>query len=299
MTARSGPSRDPVRVLLTGAGGQLGRALAASVPASVALHACTSGELDVRDEPAVERAVRDLRPHVLLNAAAFTGVDAAESQEDEARAVNATGAANLARHAHAAGARLVHCSTDYVFDGQASRPYEPEDDAAPINAYGRTKLEGERLVLAMHPDAAVVRTAWLHSGHAPNFVATTVARLRNGTSMQVVDDQYGTPTRAAHLAEAIWRIAARPAIRGLLHFTDAGVASWYDVAACIHDTLRRDGVLAGDATVQPVPTARAPRPAVRPAYAVLAKHGTWARLDWTPGHWSTGVIASVRELVHA
>ncbi len=286
-----------VRVLLVGAGGQLGRELVRSVPSGIALHARTSAQLDVRNEAAVATGLQELRPAVVINASGYTAVDAAEANESEAMAINAAAVECLAQHAHGVGARFVHISTDYVFDGRSGQPYRVDDAASPLNAYGRSKLAGEQAALATNPDAVVIRTAWLHSGYSSNFVATTVRRLRAGQSMQVVDDQLGTPTRAWHLAEAIWRTVALPDLSGLWHFTDAGVASWYDVAALVRDQLLRGQVLAPGATVSPVATDVSSRPARRPSYSVLSAHGTWAALGWSPTHWSEGVAQSVRELL--
>jgi dTDP-4-dehydrorhamnose reductase len=204
--------------------------------------------------------------------------------------------------AHAArrhGARLIHLSTDYVFDGSAHSPYGAESPAEPLNVYGSTKREGERRVLASGADSAVVRTAWLHSRGGTNFVRTTLRVLGEGRVMRVVDDQIGTPTRARHLAHALWRIVERPGLRGMLHFTDCGVASWFDVATAIMDALGEAGRLPPGADVVPIKTTEYPAPARRPLYSVLDKHDSWRAIGYTPPHWRHGVVATVHELLDA
>jgi len=288
-----------IRVVLTGAHGQLGRALVASVPPYVSLRAHGRETLDVRDAAAVERMLEDERPAVLLNAAAYTAVDAAEQHEEDAHAVNTTAVATLARCATARGVRLVHLSTDYVFGGDGGAPYGPEASVAPCNAYGRSKAAGERAVLALASDAVIVRTAWLHSAHPPNFVCTVAHRLQRGEQLRVVTDQIGTPTRAAHLADALWRVVRAPTLRGVLHCTDAGVASWYDVAQCVADELSRRGLLPAQAGVLPVQTTPDTTRAVRPRLAVLNAFACWEALGITPEPWSRGVLTTLEELLDA
>ncbi len=287
------------RVVLTGAHGQLGRALVASAPSHISLRAYGRETLDVCDVSAVERILDHERPAVLLNAAAYTAVDAAEQDEAAAQAVNGTAVASLARSAETRGVRLVHLSTDYVFGGDGGAPYGTDAAVAPCNVYGRSKAAGERAVLALASDAVIVRTAWLHSAHPPNFVATVAERLQRGEQLRVVTDQIGTPTRAAHLASALWRVVSTPALRGVLHCTDAGVASWYDVAQCVADELSRRGRLPVHAGVVPVQTAADAQRAVRPRAAVLDAFASWQALGITPVPWSRGVIATLEELLDA
>ncbi len=227
------------RALILGASGQLGVELQRTVPAGVAIVALDIGDVDIRDGDAVTRAITSARPEAVFNCAAFTNVDGAESARDEAMAANGVAPGIIAAACVDAGARLLHVSTDYVFDGNASTPYPPSAPTSPLNVYGASKLEGERRVHAAAGGAAVVRTAWLHSGGGVNFVKTAVRVLGSGSPMRVVDDQIGTPTRARHLAQALWSLSARPDITGTLHFTDAGVASWYDVAVAVDGCASR------------------------------------------------------------
>lgn len=288
-----------MRVLLLGGSGQVGLALQQSVAAGVSISAPSSSALNLKDESALRSAVRDETPDVVINCAAFTRVDDAEKEVDTATAFNAAAPEILAHECAQRGTRFVHVSTDYVFDGEAGAPYVAESDVRPLSVYGQSKLQGERLVLSANPNATVVRTAWVHSGGGVNFVATAVGLFLRGKVMHVVDDQISTPTRALHLAQALWAVVARPDVTGLHHFTDAGVASWYDVAQCVLDTLQRDGMREPGTAVVPVPTTAFPRPARRPRVSVLDKHATWEALKITPQHWRVGVAASTREIANA
>lgn len=287
------------RALILGAGGQLGRALQATMPKEVAVVAHDLRETDIRDARAVAVAIGDARPDVIINCAAFTAVDAAETNRDEAFQANAFAPGVVAELAERAAIRLVHISTDYVFDGSAHVPYTPDAHAAPINVYGETKLEGERRALAASSRSIVVRTAWVHSGGGMNFVRTAVGALSAGKTMRVVDDQLGTPTRARHLAHALWRVAAEPPERRILHFTDAGVASWFDVAVTVMETLAEAGRLPAGSDVLPIATDDYPTPARRPRYSVLDKHESWRVIGYVPPHWRHGITASTHELLNA
>ena len=288
-----------IRVLILGGSGQVGKALQHSAPADAELIVPGSAAVDMRDSESLERAVHDSKPDIIINCAAFTRVDDAETEPADAALINTTAPGVLAALATDRRARFVHVSTDYVFDGFGAAPYETSAKPSPLNVYGATKLDGEVAVMRACPDAAVVRTAWVHSGGGVNFVATAVRVLRNGTVMRVVDDQVSTPTRAANLAQALWTLSVTPAVRGVLHFTDAGVASWYDVAECVLEALQRSGVAGAGAAVVPVNSSAFPRPARRPRVSLLDKHSGWAALGSTPAHWRAGVIASTHELIHA
>lgn len=287
------------RALIFGGSGQAGQALLATAPPSVTIVAHDARTTDVRDPEAVDRAVADAKAGVIINCAAFTNVDAAESRSGEAFEVNAAGAENVARSACRHGARVIHVSTDYVFDGSAHSPYPVDAPTRPLGVYGSSKLEGERRVLASGADCVIVRTAWLHSRDGANFVRTTVRVLREGRLMRVVDDQVGTPTRGRHLAHALWRIAERPALRGILHFTDSGIASWFDVATAIMDALGEAGKLPTGADVVPIMTEEYPTAAERPRYSVLDKHDSWRAIGYTPPHWRHGIVATTHELLNA
>jgi dTDP-4-dehydrorhamnose reductase len=256
-------------------------------------------ELDIRDPDAVSRRLRSESPGVVINCAAFTNVDGAETSPDEAMAANGVAPGVIAAACDAIAARMVHISTDYVFDGASGSPYPTDAIPAPANVYGATKLEGERRVLAASHRSVVIRTAWVHSCRGTNFVKTAVRILGSAATMRVVDDQIGTPTRARHLAAALWRAAENESLPQLLHFTDAGVASWYDVAVAVMDTMAKAGRLPAGASVEPTRSSDRPAAARRPASAILAKHDSWGALGYRPPHWSVGVAASTMEILNA
>ena len=270
------------RWLVTGAAGMLGRDLTALLSARGAdVTGLSRGDLNITDATAVRAAVRAGKPDVVVNCAAWTAVDGAESAEETALAVNGHGAAHLAAACREIGAALVQVSTDYVFDGTASAPYPEAHPPAPRTAYGRTKLAGEQAVLSALPGSGyVVRTAWLYGAHGRNFVATMIARARAGAPVTVVDDQHGQPTWTADVARQIHALVTSDAPAGIYHATSSGHTTWHGLA-------REVFILAGadPALVSPVPTRAHPRPAPRPAYSALG-HDTWAKANIEPiGDW--------------
>lgn len=278
-----------MRVMIAGANGQLGRELQYCRPDGIDLLALGSRELDIRDTEAVAAMVSGFKPQVIINAAAYTAVDRAESEPEAAFAVNAQGAANLAMAACDADAYYLLVSTDFVFDGTQSSPYLPTDQTNPLGVYGATKLAGEQQALAVYPAGmAVVRTAWLYSAFGNNFVTTMLRLMTERESIGVVADQTGTPTWGRSLAEALWRMChLRP--KGIHHWTDAGVASWYDFAVAIQEEGLSLGLLTREISIKPINTIDYPTPARRPAYSVLDKSETWAALGMTPLHWREGL----------
>jgi dTDP-4-dehydrorhamnose reductase len=287
-----------VKALLTGAAGQLGRSLRAMRPASVELIACTRADLDIGDAAAVQARLARERPDVIINAAAYTAVDKAESEPQLARRINTDGAENLARAARDIGARLIHVSTDFVFDGESSSPYRPEAPTRPLSVYGLTKRDGERAVLAALPQhSVIVRTAWVYAAEGANFLRTMLRLLGERGAVRVVADQVGTPTAAGPLAEVLWRIAAEPQIRGIHHWTDAGVASWYDFAVAIAEEGAVRGLLPAAVTVTPIATEEYPTPARRPAYSVLDKRSL-AAFGFAPLHWRQRLRETLQGLAH-
>ncbi len=285
------------RALITGAGGQVGLALQEHPPAGWAVVGCGTAELDVTQPGRVQAVLRRVRPTVVIHGAAYTRVDAAESDAGLAEAVNARGTAHVAEAARDIGARLLHVSTDFVFDGESGRPYAPDDVPHPLGVYGRTKLAGEREVSRILGDRSlVIRTAWVYSRHRENFVRTMLRLMGEREEIGVVDDQIGTPTWARSLAEALWAAAALPELNGVLHWTDAGVASWYDFAAAIQEEALAVGLLTRAVPIRPLRTDQYPSPARRPPYSVLDKSGSWAALGRTPPHWRVNLRHMLREL---
>lgn len=272
-----------MRVLVAGSAGQLGRALAAAIPSDAELVAPPERSFDITDEICVRDVVGDAHCDVLVNAAAYTAVDRAETDEDAARRINVDGAALLAAHARAAGMGFIHISTDFVFDGTAGKPYEPRSATNPINAYGRTKLAGELAVCEVHPESLILRTAWVYAAFGNNFVRTMLRLMRERDSVSVVCDQIGTPTHAKSLARAVWTLARKRGT-GILNWTDAGVASWYDFAVAIRDESMALGTLRKEVSILPIRAIDYPTPAHRPYYSVLDKTDGWA-LTGPARHW--------------
>jgi dTDP-4-dehydrorhamnose reductase len=286
--------------LITGADGQLGEALRATVPAGWRVLAFGSRTLDIADEAATRRVIDRERPDLVINAGAYTAVDAAESEPERAAAINARGAANVAAASVAAGARLFHLSTDFVFDGRQGRPYAPGDVPSPLSVYGRTKLEGEHEVARIAGERALVlRTAWVYSAHRRNFVLSMLKLMRERESLRVVCDQVGTPTWARSLADALWTMADMPEMRGIHHWTDAGVASWYDFAVAIQEEALAAQRLMREVPVIPITTVEYPTAAVRPPFSVLDKSGTWGALGRAPHHWRVNLRHMLEGLRHA
>ena len=289
----------PIRVLLTGAGGQVGSAIRQRTPAEATLVALDSGMLDVTDQNAVRVAVAEAGPNVILNAAAYTAVDQAESEPERAFSVNRDGPANLAAAALANGARLIHLSTDFVFDGTQGAPYGPDAPCRPINVYGASKRAGEEAVQALAGDSAlVVRTSWVYAALGHNFVLTMLRLLRERPEVRVVTDQIGSPTWAASLADALWAVIRRADLSGIHHWTDAGVASWYDLAVAIQEEGVALGLLSGCVPIHAVSTGDVPRPARRPSFSVLDTSHTTRALGMAPAHWRVNLRRMLRE-VHA
>jgi len=247
-------------ILVTGANGQLGTALR-NLLGSQATY-LTRSDLDLGHPETFPRIIHDLRPKLLVNCAAYTAVDQAEAEPEQAMRVNATAVGRLAAAAAGAGAGFVTFSTDYVFDGRADRPYTESSVPNPLNQYGTSKLAGERSALSAHPEALVIRTSWLLSGTHQNFVSR-ILELARQRPLRVVDDQRGHPTMAADLAVATLEAVERGA-SGLLHLTNAGVSSWFELA---RECLQLAGI--DQERVTPCSTEEFPRPARRPANSVL------------------------------
>jgi dTDP-4-dehydrorhamnose reductase len=287
-----------VKVLVTGASGQVGRALQANVPADVELRAFTRSQLDISDAAAVNAAVAAFRPGVLINAAAYTAVDKAESEPELAQAINAQGPRLLALAVKSLPAsRLLHISTDYVFDGSAAGAYLPADATNPLSAYGRSKLLGERAVLeVLGTRGVVLRTAWVYADQGKNFLLTMLRLMRERGAVRVVADQYGTPTSAASIARALWAIAKDPKVHGILHWTDTGRASWYEFAVAIAEDARAAGLLSSEVKVTPITTADYPTLAHRPANSALDSGETVTQLGFAPPPWRENLRATLAHI---
>jgi dTDP-4-dehydrorhamnose reductase len=276
-----------MRVVVTGAAGMLGRdVLRAGEHAGIDVIGLQRTELDVTDRDACTEAIAAQRPDAVINCAAWTDVDGAETAEAAATAINGEGAGNVARAAAESGARIVHVSTDYVFDGTKREPWLESDAVNPIGAYGRSKLVGEEQVAAATDEHAIVRTAWLFGAGGRNFVDTMLALGEERDEVSVVTDQVGSPTWTVHLAEGLVELAERGGDVGILHATGGGACSWYELAVEIFD---RAGLRC---RVLPTTSDRFPRPARRPAYSVLGSERHEAPV--LPA-WQDGVAAYLSE----
>lgn len=280
-----------MNAVVLGAGGQVGRALLRTAPAPVI--GFTRAACDIADEAAVRRAVAGA--DLVFNAAAYTDVERAEHEPEEAMRLNAEAPGRIAAACAEAGGRLVHISSDFVFDGWRGMPYRQGDAADPLSVYGRSKLAGERAIAAAAPDALIVRTAWVYAAKGRNFVTTMLRLMAKRDRVEVVADQIGTPTWADSLAGALWALAQADAI-GVHHFTDAGVASWYDFSVAIGEEAVALGLLSDPPNVKPVATTDRPISAARPSFSVLDKCETWTLLGGPAPHWRVNLRRCLAEM---
>lgn len=283
-------------VLVVGAGGQLGRELLQTAGPGVHCIPLQRAQLDIGDPADIARCLADHAPQQVINAAAYTAVDAAESEPELAGLANALGPGYLAAACQQRQIRLLHVSTDFVFDGESAHPYTPDAPTAPLGEYGRSKLAGELAVQSALPQALVMRTGWVYSSHGNNFVKTMLRLMAQRDELAVVADQVGTPTWARGLAQALWAAAARPQLQGIYHWSDAGVCSWYDFAVAIHEEASALGLLAGSTRLRPIPATQYPTPARRPAYSVLDKADSWRDLEIEGVHWRAQLRCMLSEL---
>ena len=288
-----------MKALITGAVGQVGGALLRTVPSGVRALGVDHHSLDICNASALARILESEPVDILINTAAFTAVDQAESNREQAFAVNAHAVGLLAQACRKAQVRLIHISTDFVFDGAQGTPYPPDAATNPLSVYGASKREGERLIAAVAGlDYVVIRTGWVYASAGRNFVLTMLRLFQERSRVNVVCDQIGTPTSAVSLARCIWLAAANHSCPPMLHFSDAGVASWYDFALAIYEEAQALGMLRHAVEIAPITTDQYPTPAVRPRYSVLDKAQTWRQLDMVPEHWRHA-LRSVLAEVHS
>lgn len=277
-----------MRILVTGAAGQLGHDLMRVLAPGHEVSGVDIGEIDITAEHSVAANLAEHRPELVVNAAAYTNVDGCETEKELAWAVNATGAGNLARACAVAGIPLIHVSTDYVFDGSASEPYREDDPVSPLGEYGKSKLAGEEEIREALDRHLIVRTAWLFGTHGGNFVKTMLKLGRERDSLKIVSDQTGCPTYAGHLAEAIRQLAeTRLDDPGIYHMVNSGHCTWFDFAA---EIFRLAGI---EVDLQPTTTAEFGSPAPRPAWSVLAN--TRAPEIGLPA-WQEGLVECLKGL---
>ena len=275
-----------MKTLVLGCNGQLGHSLADSVPGDMEFVGFDLPELNIADRPAVLDVCRQLRPDVIVNAAAYTAVDRAESEPEIAALANVEGPRNVAAAARDVGARLIHISTDAVFDGTATTPYKPDAATKPLNVYGRTKRDGELAALEESSgNAVVIRTSWLYSKTGHNFVKNMIRLMGERDELGVVADQIGSPTWADSLAEVVWAFAADHGHRGIFHWSDSGETSWHAFAVAIQEEACSLGLLDRSIPVRAIKTQDYPADAVRPKYSVLDCSSTREAINIQPAQW--------------
>lgn len=295
-----------MKILVTGKNGQLGSELQKTCPSNVELICFGSKELDISNAEQVNELLITHSPDIVINAAAYTAVDKAETDTDTAYAVNEQGAANLANACKNIDAKLIHISTDFVFDGTSTMPYTASDATNPLGVYGASKLAGEQAINEiLGSQATIVRTAWVYSVFGNNFVKTMLRLMAEKEQLGIVGDQVGTPTWAAGLANMLWALVAKARseqvlntenIATILNWTDAGVASWYDFAVAIQELAIEQGLLAKSIPISAIPAASYPTPAKRPAFSVLNKAQAEEISGVKTVHWRTQLKAMLTEL---
>ena len=292
-----------MKVLVVGHEGQLGRDLLFTAPGNVQVIGYDLNELDISLPDEVNETVNRVLPDTIINAAAYTAVDKAESDVEVAFRVNAGGPANLAIAARSSDSRLIHISTDYVFDGMKNTPYLPSDPVNPLGVYGKSKADGEKQVLDCYPEnSVIIRTAWLYSTCGHNFVKTMLKLMQEKDEITVVSDQTGSPTWSRNLAQIIWKFIHADVPAGIYHWTDAGTATWHDYARAIHDISMSIGLLDRKVKIIPVTSAEYPTAAPRPRYSVLETGITSHMLGVKNRDWRaalTEMLTEFKKLHHA
>ncbi len=285
-----------MKTLVFGCKGQLGQSLASTVPLKTELIGLDSTDADITDATAVLDACRRINPDVIVNAAAYTAVDNAESEPELAASVNVDGSRNVAVASNDVGAKLIHVSTDFVFDGQSMTPYKTDAETNPLNVYGATKRDGELAVLQNSNNSIVIRTSWLYSQYGHNFVKTMLRLMREREELSIVADQVGSPTWADSLAGVVWVFAGKPEQRGVFHWSDGGEISWHEFAVAIQEEALSIGLLAKKIPIHAITSEDYPTAATRPRYSVLDCSKTLATIDLSPRHWRTNLQEMLNRL---
>lgn len=286
-----------LKVLLVGANGQVTTELQQRLRGKVELHVVGSTDLDLTQPEAIREKVRALRPGLIINPAAHTAVDKAESERDLAFAINATAPGILAEEAKALGALLIHYSTDYVFDGSKAEPYVETDPTAPLGVYGQSKLAGEQAIQAVGGQHLILRTSWVYAAHGRNFLLTMQRLLQERPELKVVADQIGAPTWAGSIAQSTVQLverwqAGKPGEWGVYHLTNSGETSWFGFAQAIGEQLRNAGKPC--ASLVPIPSSQYPTPAQRPLNSRLECGKLQAQWGVTQPHWQDALLECLR-----
>jgi dTDP-4-dehydrorhamnose reductase len=284
-----------MKVLVLGAGGQLGWELQRTCPPEVFPVYCDVPKVDFFSTESIVKCITATRPDCIINAAAYTAVDKAEQEPAAADRINHGAVREIAELCRRNSIFLTHISTDFVFSGRHFKPYQPDDPPDPESIYGKTKLAGEQAVRKTLDEFLIIRTAWLYSSHGSNFVKTMLRLMQEKPEINVIDEQIGTPTWAHGLARAVWTSLDKN-IQGIFHWTDAGVASWYDFAVAIQEEGIRAKLFEKAIPILPVASSQYPTPAQRPMYSVLDKSSFWRKLEIKPVHWRVQLRSMVKEI---
>tara|TARA_Y100001968_G_scaffold307221_2_gene324849 strand:- start:35634 stop:36527 length:894 start_codon:yes stop_codon:yes gene_type:complete len=297
-----------MRVLLIGAEGQLGRSLISFKPHNIELIAKNKKELDITNKTKCCKIISEYKPDWIINSSAYTQVDEAELNIEKAFSVNSAGPNNLAKAIKKFGGNLLHFSTDFVFSGNQSKPYSPDHKTSPINVYGKTKADGEIAILESLSEtsqASIIRTSWLLGSVGRNFALTMLKLHKNKEYISVVNDQIGSPTTTSSLANASWKLVRLKSSKSkekiifpsICHYSDAGIASWYDLAVAIGEISEEIGLIEKAAKVIPIPSSSYPTKALRPDFSVLDCSRTYKLLDIEPTHWRASLYKLLKELI--
>ena len=286
-----------MKVLVLGCNGQLGCSLTDTAPEEAEVIGLDLPDIDITDAAAILELCRESKPDIVINAAAYTAVDKAESEQELAASVNVEGARNIAIASRAIDAKLIHISTDYVFDGKSSTPYRPDAKINPINVYGQTKRDGELAVLEETAGSGtVIRTSWLYSKYGQNFVKTMLRLMKEKDEIGVVSDQFGAPTWASSLAKVVWAFASEHKHSGVFHWSDGGNTSWYEFAVAIQEEGLERGLLTRAIPISPLPTTDYKTIADRPMYTVLDSSTSLEALNIESVNWRVNLRQMLDEL---
>jgi dTDP-4-dehydrorhamnose reductase len=283
-------------VVVIGKNGQLAYELAQTQPDAIEAYFFDSQTLDVRSQQQINDVLCQLKPSIVINASAYTAVDKAETDKEDAYAINAKGVEYVAQACKNIGARLIHISTDFVFAATQNTPYQTQDSTSPLGVYGASKLAGELAINTICPDnSVIIRTSWVYSSHGNNFVKTMLRLMAEKPELGIVSDQIGSPTWAKGLAKVCWDFAYNNQ-NGIYHYSDLGVASWYDFAVAIQELGVEKGLLKNNILIKPIKAASYPTPAKRPAYSVMDTEATYNVLGINGTHWRTALKNMMNEL---
>ncbi|MCC9661803.1 dTDP-4-dehydrorhamnose reductase [Pseudoalteromonas sp. MB41] len=270
-----------MKALIIGKNGQVAWELQQTCPSNINAKAFGRENIDITNPTSIETVIKVFQPAVIINAAAYTAVDKAESDKDNAYLINATAVEHLAKAAHKHSIRFIHISTDFVFDGCKNTPYSVDDIPNPINVYGASKLVGEQAITKYCPEnSAIVRTSWVYSNHGNNFVKTMLRLMVEKDELNVVNDQIGSPTNAKGLAQFLWQLVEQENLEPIYHYSDLGVASWYDFAVAIQEIAYEAGKLENKISIKPISSNSYPTPAKRPVFSLMQHSKNLNQLHW-------------------